>query len=133
MAVIWGPVANIAIFLAYYAYRKAWPWVHGVYFLLAVIVTLASSIPILQTTGVISANSTANYDDFSASTLNAHYIIGIICFSGVFLVAIMGILIKLLNAFQATSINILLIRKIHLIGGYLFAALCKVNCYVILE
>lgn len=133
MAVIWGPVANIAIFLAYYAYRKAWPWVHGVYFLFAVIVTLASSIPILQTTGVISASSTANYDDFSASTLNAHYIIGIICFSGVFLVAIMGILTKLLNVFQATSLNILLIRKIHLIGGYLFAALCKANCYVILE
>lgn len=53
MGAIWGPGANIAILLAFYNYRKIWSWIHGIYFLLAVVMTLVSSIPILTTTGII--------------------------------------------------------------------------------
>lgn len=130
MGILWGPGANIAIFLAYYSYRKLWPWVHGVYFLFATIVTVATSISILQKTGIIAADST-EYKKYSGSTLNIHYLVGIVAFSATSLATLLGILTKLLNIFQAKSNTILLIRKIHLIAGYLFAALCKADVYII--
>jgi hypothetical protein len=61
MAIIWGPAADVAIFLVLYNYRKLWTWVHGGFFLFAAIITLATSIPMLTYTGVISANSTVIY------------------------------------------------------------------------
>lgn len=121
LGVIWGPAANVAIVLAYYGYRKVWAYVHGSFFLFAIIITLASSIPIITTVGVIQ----------SKNSLSAHFIIGIICFSAATAVGILGILTKVLNLCQAKSKTILLIKKLHLITGYVVAGICKINIYIV--
>jgi hypothetical protein len=121
LGVIWGPAANIAILLTFYSYRKIWAYVHGSFFLLAIIITVASSIPIITTSGVIQ----------SKTWLTAHYIVGIICFSSIIAVGILGILTKLLNICQAKSKTILLVRKLHAISGYVIVGLCKINLYIV--
>lgn len=131
MALLWGPFANLAIILAFYTYRKWWIWLHGAYFLVITIITLSTAIPILQATGIVQADSTLNYEEFTAKTLNSHYIIGITCLIAFSLVAIMGIVTKLLNIFQGPSKFILLFRKLHTISGFLIVILCKANIYVI--
>lgn len=130
MGILWGPGANIAIFLVLYNYRKIWVWLHGAYFFIVTILTLASSIPILTYTGIISANSNTNYK-YSASTLNIHYLVGIACMIAITIVTFLGIATKLMNIFGAKSNSILIIRKIHAITGYLIALLCKANNYII--
>lgn len=53
MPLIWGPAANIALFLVLYNYRKIWSWIHGAFFSIANIITLSTSLPILFHTGFI--------------------------------------------------------------------------------
>jgi len=130
MAGLWGPAANIAVILVLYSYRKWWVYVHAAFFLLATIITLATSIPILTYTGIISRDSTITYK-YSASVLNLHYLIGITCLASITLVALTGLLTKLLNLCSAKSNTILLLRKLHSISGYLVLMLCKINNYVI--
>jgi hypothetical protein len=79
MGIIWGPVINVGIFMAMYNYRKWWGFLHGLIGIFACIFSLATALPILATTGIISRTSTANYDDFTAETLNSHYLVGIAC------------------------------------------------------
>lgn len=54
MAIIWGPVIDIVIIIALYNYRKIWGYLHGLAGLFACVYTLATSIPILMTTGMIN-------------------------------------------------------------------------------
>jgi hypothetical protein len=130
MGFLWSPAANIAIFLIIYSYRKYWVWLHMLFFTVATIITLVTSLPILFTTGLIDANSTANYDDFSASTLHFHYILGIVCCAALVLVTLLGGLTKMLNILNAKSSIILLIRRIHTWSGYVVVCLFKANIYV---
>ena len=126
MAAIWSPCADIAIILALYSYRKIWIWVHGGFFLFAIIYTLSTSIPILQYTGIIPANSTTNYK-YPASTLNLHYVFGIACLVCMSFTALLGITTRLLNIFQIRSQILLISKKIHGFLGYIILLLCKLN------
>jgi hypothetical protein len=78
MAAIWGPGINMAIFLSFYSYRKWWGYIHGIAGVFACIYTLATSLPILTFTGIIQKDSTHKYN-YSAATLNSHYLVGIAC------------------------------------------------------
>jgi len=57
MAIIWGPAINIAIFIVLYGYRRYPFYVHAAAGLFACIYTLATSIPILLTTGILTEGS----------------------------------------------------------------------------
>ena len=131
MGALWSPAANIAIFLIIYAYRKYWVWLHMLFFTFAIIITLATSLPILFHTGLIPANSTKTYDDFSATTMRTHYILGIVCCIAAGLVSLLGILTKLLNVVNTRSTIILLMRRIHTWTGYIAVLSCKANIYVL--
>ena len=131
MSILWIPGANIAIILIIYAYRKYWVWLHMAFFAIATIITLASSFPILSHTGLIPSDSTVDYDDYSASTLRTHYILGIVACSLVALVSLLGGLTKLLNVFNAKSNAILYVRRIHTWSGYAAVLACKANVYVL--
>jgi hypothetical protein len=133
MGALWSPLANIAIFLIIYAYRKYWVWLHMAFFVLATIITLASSFPILAYTGMIPANSTQKYEHYSASTLRTHYILGIVCCGAVVLVSMIGSITRLLNFFNCKSTSILLLRRIHTWSGYVAVWTCKANIYVLGE
>lgn len=50
---IWGPGANVAIFLVFYSYSKWWVWLHSIFFLLGGIYTIATALPIVFFTGII--------------------------------------------------------------------------------
>lgn len=131
MGVLWSPCANIAIIIIIYAYRKYWVWLHMLFFTFATIVTLVSSFPILAFTGMIPANSTLKYDDYSASVLRTHYILGIVCCGFVAAVSLGGGLTKLLNICNAPSNAILWTRRIHTWSGYAAVICCKVNIYIL--
>lgn len=72
-----------------------------------------------------------SYSVKKLNSLTAHFIIGIICFSSIIAVGILGILTKLLNICQAKSNTILLVRKLHAISGYVIVGLCKINLYIV--
>ena len=133
MGALWSPCANIAIILIIYAYRKYWVWLHMAFFTFATIITLASSFPILAFTGMIPANSTLKYDDYSASTLRLHYILGIVACGFVAAVSLIGGLTKLLNICNASTNVILWTRRIHTWSGYAAVITCKANIYVLGE
>ena len=133
MGALWSPCANIAIILIIYAYRKYWVWLHMAFFTFATIITLASSFPILAFTGMIPADSTQNYDDYSASVLRTHYILGIVACGCVGAVSLIGGLTKLLNIFNASTNVILWTRRIHTWSGYAAVICCKVNIYILGE
>ena len=131
MGALWSPCANIAIFLIIYSYRKYWVWLHMLFFTVATIITLASSLPIVFHTGFISPSSTKTYDDWSAATLATHYILGIVCCCAVALVSILGAITKLLVIINSKSTAILVLRRIHTWSGYIAVLSCKANIYVL--
>ena len=137
MGALWSPCANIAIILIIYAYRKYWVWLHMLFFLIATIITLATSFPILAHTGMIPKNPTAaqiaTYDDYSPSVLRAHYILGIVCCGAAAFVSLAGGITKLLNIFNASSNSILYFRRFHTWSGYVAVICCKVNIYILGE
>ena len=112
MVALWGFAANIAIFIMLYSYRKLCVYVHGAYFLIATIITLATSIPIITYTGIISKDATIT-SKYSTTTLNLHYSIGIACLISIGFITLVGILTKMLNFLQAKSNTILQMKKIH--------------------
>ena len=69
MGIVWGPIINIGIFLAMYSYRKWWGYVHALIGLFACIFSLASTLPVLIKTGIIT----------DSSTLGTHYMVGVAC------------------------------------------------------
>lgn len=126
MTAIWIPCADLAIILVMYSYRKLWVWVHGAFFLLATIYTIATALPILLSYGIIPADSKIKYK-YPTNLINLHFIVGIACLSSITFVTLLGITTKLLTLFQAKSKILLIIKKIHKIMGYLIVVLCKVN------
>jgi hypothetical protein len=129
MGVLWSPLANIAILLALNSYWKYSVLIHGIYFAFATVITVATSFPILSYTGMIPANSTTKYGDFSASSLRTHYILGIVAIGTIVGVSLLGVLTKVLNILGAKSNTILLMRKIHKWSGLVIIWTCKINCY----
>lgn len=130
MSLIWGPGANVAIFLVLYSYRQLWVWAHSILFLFAGIYTIATAIPILLYTGIIYEDSSIQ-TSYSKFILNRHYIIGIASLSGIALMLLLGITLKLLNIFSFSSALILIVRSIHKYLGYLIILTCKANMYII--
>ena len=130
MGALWSPCANIAIILIIYSYRKYWVWVHMAYFTFATIITLVSSIPIWFYTGLIPRDSPIVYDDYSAGTLNTHYILGMVCCGLVVIASLIGVLTKVLNICNARSVTIIWVRRIHTWFSYVTVWACKVNCYI---
>ena len=92
--------------------------------------TLASSFPILAYTGLISASDPRPFE-YSAGTLRAHYILGIVCCGAVALVSILGGMTKLMNVCNAQSTSILLVRRIHTWSGYVAVWTAKANIYLL--
>ena len=129
---LWGPAASVAVFLAFFTFRKISTWIHGLFFLFATIMTLVTSIPILTFAGIVPADSTKHYK-YPTNILNAHMIIGITCFSVVALVTILGLATQLLKFFNGRSSLLLLLKKIHAILGYLILLLCKANSLIIVK
>jgi hypothetical protein len=127
---LWGPAASVAVFLAFFTFRKISIWLHGLFFLFATIMTLVTSIPILTFAGIVPANSTKQYK-YPTNILNAHMIIGITCFSVVGLVTILGITTQILKFFNGRSRLLILLKKMHKILGYLILLLCKTNSLII--
>ena len=132
MGALWSPCANIAIILIIYSYRKYWVWLHMAFFGFATIITLVTSLPIWAYTGIISASDPRPFE-YSAGTLRAHYILGIVCCFSVFLVSTLGGVTKLLNVCKAQSTTILLIRRIHTWSGYVAVWTAKANIYILGE
>ena len=58
MAAIWGPGINVAIFIVLYSYRRYTFIIHALAGFFACIYTLATSIPIIMTTGIVSSDTT---------------------------------------------------------------------------
>jgi hypothetical protein len=129
MDLIWGPGINLSILIVLYSYRNYYVYAHSIFGLFATIFTIATSLPILLKTGIISTAPSGVND--SGSIIYAHYIVGIIAISSIFLVAILGIATKLMNILQASSSSIMLVRNAHRILGYLIAILAKSNIYII--
>lgn len=127
---IWGPAADLVIILTLYTYRKIWIWLHGTFFLFATIFTLSTSIPILMYAGIIPADSPRPFK-ISPQILNLHQITGIVAFSTMSLVTIMGLVIQLMKIFKGKSYIIVLLKKTHRIAGYAVLILCKVNSLII--
>lgn len=69
MGIVWGPIINIAIFLAMYSYRKWWGYLHALAGLFACVFSLACTLPILATVGIPS----------SGQSLSTHFLVGIAC------------------------------------------------------
>ena len=109
---IWGPAADLVIILTLYTYRKIWIWLHGTFFLFATIYTLSTSIPILTYAGIIPADSTKQYK-YSTKILNLHQIAGIVAFSLMSLVTLLGILVQILKIFKGKTSQLILFKKIH--------------------
>lgn len=130
MGIVWGPGINIAIILAIYSYRKAWPIIHGIAGTFACIYSLACTLPILFNTGIVSSSSTID-PKRSGPVINAHYLVGIACMVVIGLQLILGIATKLINVFQGKSNTILGVRKVHVVFGYLMVLLCKADIYII--
>jgi hypothetical protein len=130
MGALWSPCANIAIFLIIYSYRKWWVWLHMVFFAVATIATLATALPIYFTTGLVAADSPADYGDYDAPTLHTHYLLGLVCCGAATVVSTMGSITRLLLYCNARSTLILLMRRIHTWSGYVAVLLCKANVYV---
>lgn len=85
----------------------------------------------LRKTGIIARNYKTFY--FDPVILNAHYCVGIAALITISFVTLLGIMTKLLNILQAKSSTILLIRKIHMVSGYIILGLCKSNYYIIVR
>jgi cytochrome b561 len=130
MAILWGPAANVAIFMALYSYRRYPFFIHALFGLFACIFTLSTSIPMLMTTGIVPADSTID-EDFPGSVLNSHYLVGITCLVVITLETLLGIVTRVVNIAGGKSSTILLIKKIHQIFGFMILILCKSNIYII--
>ena len=121
MLIFWGPVVDVAIFLALYTYRKWWAYIHGIIGLMISILSLASSLPILVSAGMVG----------KSNEYYTHFIIGLVCMILIGLQAILGVTLRVVNICQGSSNTILTIRRIHQILGYTMTTLCKVNIMVI--
>ena len=129
MDLIWGPGINISILIVLYSYRKYYVYLHSLFGIFATIYGIATALPILLKTGIISKAPTGVNE--SGSVIYAHYIVGIIALLSILLVAILGIATRLMNILQASSASILVVRNAHRILGYLTAILAKSNIYII--
>lgn len=127
MAYLWGPVINLGIILVLYSYRIRWVVIHGLFGLFAFIFTMSTAIPILKTTGVIAADS-AFLDDYPL--LDIHYRIGIVCLVIMSAQVLMGMAAILMQVFQARSLFIVRMKKLHAIFGYTIIILIKANYYI---
>jgi hypothetical protein len=130
MGALWGPLVNLSVMIAAYSYRKYSFFTHAVFGIFACSLTLVSSIPILNTTGIVPTDSTI-HQHYKGSTLHWHYIIGILCLIALAIEIMLGILTRLMNIAGRKSENILLLKKIHQLFGYLALVLCKINIYII--
>ena len=130
MAVIWGPGINVSILLVLYSYRKYYIYIHSIFGFFLAVFTIATSLPILLTTGILSTPQRGDVS-VSGSTIYAHYIVGIISFSSVLLVAVFGIATNVMNIMKAPSIYIIIFKNVHRIIGYVIAILAKSNIYII--
>jgi hypothetical protein len=129
MYLIWGPIINIAIFVVLYSYRRYTFILHALIGLFACLYTLATAIPILMTTGVVTSDNTLNEDE--GYTLYVHYMIGITCLSIIIASTLLGMATRILNVYSAPTNAILSIRLAHKVMGYITATLCKINSYYI--
>jgi len=63
--------------------------------------------------------------------INLHQIFGIVAFSLVSLVTILGIFIQVYKIFKGRSKEVVLLKKIHRIAGYIVLVMCKTNSLII--
>lgn len=56
MAIIWGPGINVAIIVVLYSYRKYYIYLHAFCGIFATVYSIATSLPILLTTGILSSD-----------------------------------------------------------------------------
>jgi len=96
MAAIWGPGINVAIFMALYSYRRYPPIIHALAGIFACIYTLATTIPILFTTGIVSSTNTIAINE-SGFILYIHYLGGIACLSMILISTILGVMTRIFN------------------------------------
>lgn len=120
MAYLWGPVMNVAIFLAIYAYRPYAIILHGSIALLVGIYSLAVSLTILYNTG---------FPPPTAKLYN-HFNIGFAAMLCIIVQLLLGLALKLFNVFDFSSALLLKLAYAHRIFGYLMVLLCKASYYV---
>ena len=123
MAYLWGPVINVAIFLALYSYRPYAILLHGLITLFVGVFSLAISLTILYNAG---------FPQPTAKLYN-HFNIGFAAMLCIILQLLMGMALKLINVFDFSSALILKLSYAHKIFGYLMVLLCKANYYVIFQ
>jgi hypothetical protein len=90
MAAIWGPG------MALYSYRRYPPIIHALAGMFACIYTLATTLPILLTTGIVSSTNTIAIHE-SGWILYIHYLGGITCLSMILISTILGIMTRIFN------------------------------------
>ena len=116
MGALWSPLANLAIFIVIYNYRKYWIWLHNLFFAFATTITLACSIPIIMKKG-ISCTSVKNMFATTALFL-------------ITLNTVLGIVTRILNICGAKSSTIIKIKKMHKYCGYLAVLSCKLTTFI---
>ena len=121
MSYLWGPVMNVAIFLAMYSYRTYTIILHGFISLLVGIFSLAVSLTILSNTGFPP----------STAKLYNHVNIGFTAMLCIIVQLLLGLALNLFNVFDFSSGLLLKLGYAHRIFGYLMVILAKANYYVI--
>ncbi len=124
MGLIWGPGINLAIFLVLYSYRKYYIYLHVLYGLFAATFSLATAIPILLTTGIVTSEE-------AGPKLHLHYLVGIASISVISLQAILGIATRVINICNFSTNLLIKVKYTHKVIGYMVSILCKSNMYII--
>ena len=121
MAILWGPVMNIAIILATYSYRTYAIILHAVIGFCVGLWTLAVSLTILA------------YFGFPDSTfeLYNHINLGFACMIFLIIQILLGFSLKILNYFDFSSNILSKLVYCHRFLGYILIILAKTNYYII--
>lgn len=129
MGLLWGLGINLSIFISLYSYKKYSLYLHSLFGIFVFVYSLASSLPILFTTGLRPQPTNATHP--SSETLNLHYLVGLLSLVMISVQTLLGVGFRWLVFTNGSTMNILSAKKLHGVFGYMTAIICKINIYVI--
>jgi hypothetical protein len=125
IAVIWSPIVDITILMAFYSYRRYAIIVHGVSGLTLSLFTVITGFSILDNNGGISVSPT-KIDKYSLTVMNRHFLLGVVSLSFILWLMVLGICARVLNILQIKSIIVIYFKKIHMVFGYIGLIISKI-------
>jgi hypothetical protein len=134
MGVLWSPIINIAILLAFYSYRRYAIIIHGLLGTAISLYSIITSLAILGETGLIDTNfPNISLSEYDPDAIVRHYLIGLVCVAFIALVMISGFGARMVNILQGSPGSIILIKDTHRISGLIVALICKLNTYLLTD